>query len=114
MLGLTTRKPQHKAGPDVHFVVYRSRQCAHGGSMGFTEPATRSQAMRAFDACVAKGDITPTNGRRLIVAGPDYLVQPDDPNDPLLIGDAAVKAVLSPAEYQAHLGQFARYALEAE
>lgn len=38
--------------------------------------------------------------RRLVVTGPDWVVQPDDPTDPLLIGDAALKAVLDPEEYR--------------
>lgn len=111
MLGLKSNP--NRTALSVHFVVYRSRRCDDGGQMGFAEPATREQAMRAFDACVAREDITPANGRRLIVTGPDYVVQPDDLNDPLLIGDTAVKAVLSPVEYEAYLGQFVAAALES-
>lgn len=112
MLGLKSNP--NRTALSVHFVVYRSRRCDDGGQMGFAEPATREQAMRAFDACVAREDITPANGRRLIVAGPDYRVQGEDLNDPLLIGAAAVRAVLSDQEWLAFAAQTARYALEAE
>jgi hypothetical protein len=110
MLGL-----KHKASVEkpagVHFVVYRSRRC--DGSMSLSaDPCTEAQALEAFKQCVAKGYITPTNGRRLIVTGPDYTVLPDNPDDPLLIGDTAVKAVLSEQEYRAYLGQYVAAALE--
>lgn len=111
MLGLKS-KPRHAVGPDVHHVVYRSRTC--GGPVNIVEPATQRQARQVFDICVAKGWFTPTNGRRILVTGPDHLVQPEDHNDPLLIGAAAVRAVLSDAEFEAFAAQTVRYALEAE
>lgn len=114
MLGLT-HKPKHAAGPDVRFVVYRSRRRCDGRQLhGFTQPATQVQALDAFRRCLARRDITPANGRRMLITGPDYAVQPEDHGDPELIGAAAVRAVLSDAEFEAFCGQTARYALEAE
>jgi hypothetical protein len=75
------------------------------------EPAGREAAFAAFAGCVQMRKITPFNGRRLLLAGPDYCVQPDDHDDPLLIGAAAVRAVLTPAEFEAHARQTAEYAL---
>lgn len=114
MLGLT-HKPKHEAPKDIRFVVYRSRRrCDNTPLMDFSLPVTRAQATRSFEACLARRDITPDNGRRLLITGPDYAVQPEDHGDPLLIGVAAVKAVLSAQEFEAFAAQTAQYALEAE
>lgn len=85
-----------------YVVVYRGV-----GTPGFEEIATRDQAMAAFTGCLHTVEpggsyaITPHSGRRVYVTGPDYRGQIDDPTDPLLVGEAAVRAVLTPAEYTA-------------
>jgi len=77
------------------------------GTPGMAETATYDQAIEVHRGCVAvklpTGDhaVTPHSGRRVFVTGPDYCVQPEDHSDPLLIGAAALHAVLSPAEYAA-------------
>jgi hypothetical protein len=81
---------------ETYFFVYRAR-----GVEGFQESGTKEQVLEAFAQCLANGYITPTNGRRIVIAGPDYRVQPEDVNDPLLVGDAAVRAVLTEREYEA-------------
>lgn len=81
MLGLA-RKPQHKAGPAVHFVVYRSPRTCDAGPTGHTVTAPHhKQALAAFREAVATGVFSPSNGRRILVTGPDYAVQPEDHND---------------------------------
>lgn len=42
-------------------------------------------------------------GRRLLVLGPDAVVLPESPDDPLLIGEAALRSVLTPDEYQLYV-----------
>lgn len=94
MLGFKS-KSASKREP-VYVVVYRSP-----AARGFEETATHEQAMEAFQQCVGLGHFSPDTRRRIFVAGPDYCVQPDDPTDPLLIGPAALRAVLSDEEYAA-------------
>lgn len=111
MFGLNSK---NSAGA-TYVVVYRG-----AGTPGFQEPATREQALAAFQGCIYTVDpggdyaITPFTGRRVYVTGPDYCIQPDDPSDPLLIGLAAVRAVLEPDEYAAIVqGRLAAALLEA-
>lgn len=88
-----------KSAPEtkpVFLVVHRSPS-----TPGFEETATREQALEAFRQIVALGHHDPRSRRRLLVTGPDYCVQPEDLNDPLLIGEVAVKAVLTEREYEA-------------
>lgn len=114
MLGLT-HKPKRKAPHDIHFVVYRSPRTCDAGPTGHSVTApNHRQALEAFGEAVATGVFSPSNGRRILVTGPDYQVQPDSPEDPLLLGAYAVRAVLSDAEFEAFAAQTARYALEAE
>jgi hypothetical protein len=91
------------------------------GTPGMAETATRAQCLEAFRGCLytidpGSGDyaVTPYSGRRVFVTGPDYCIQPEDHSDPLLIGTAALREVLSPAEYAAIVqAPFAAAALEA-
>lgn len=99
MLGLKSKsapkEEQHPTG--VYFVVYRG---PHGNLT--SDPISRELAFDKLDEFVAKK--YPTHGgRRLIITGPDYCVQPDDVDDPLLVGDAALRATLSRAEYEAYV-----------
>lgn len=70
------------ASTDVYVVAWRG-----AGTPGFEETSTHKQAMAAFRGCLYV--IAPETG--------DY----DDPSDPLLIGTAALRAVLAPDEYAA-------------
>jgi hypothetical protein len=97
----------------AHFLIYRRPRCGTIPPGGFTRQLAANQAKTAFDVTVEFGAINPSNGRRVVLAGPDYTVLPDNPDDPLLIGDVAVKAVLSDQEWQAYLGLTAAAALEA-
>lgn len=94
MLGFKS-KSASKAEP-VYVVVYRGPR-----GRGFEEIATREQAMEAFEQCVGLGHFSPATRRRMFVTGPDYCIQPEDPTDPLLIGTAALRAVLDGDEYAA-------------
>lgn len=80
----------------VYLVVFRGP-----GVPGFEETATKQQAFEAFRQCIGMGYLNPYDRRRLYVTGPDYCIQPDDPSDPLLIGPAALRAVLTEVEYAA-------------
>jgi hypothetical protein len=99
MFGLKSKN----SAKDTYVLVYRGQ-----GTPGQAEECTRDQAMAAFTGCLYtidpnSGDyaVTPHSGRRVFVTGPDYCVQPEDHSDPLLIGTAALREVLSPAEYAA-------------
>lgn len=99
MFGLNSKNAP-KAEP-TYAVAYRGV-----GTPGFTDTMSREQALAAFVGCLyvsdpATGDyaVTPWSGRRIYVTGPDYCIQDDDPSDPLLIGTAALRAVLAPDEY---------------
>lgn len=81
---------------------------------------TREQAMNDFTAALiyaehgAEGFTPYSRERRLVVTGPDWEMQPDDPDDPLLIGNVALAAVLTPAEYSLIVhGTVARALLES-
>lgn len=88
-------KSAAKEGQDFH-VVYASP-----AAPGFDTPATETQALEAFRMCVALGHITPDNGRHLKVIGPKHCVQAHSVVDPLPDPDAALRAVLTEAEYTA-------------
>lgn len=99
----------------TYVLVYRGV-----GTPGQAETAAYDQAIAACQGCIYTVDpggdyaITPFTGRRVYVTGPDYCIQPDDPSDPLLIGLAAVRAVLEPDEYAAIVqGRLAAALLEA-
>jgi hypothetical protein len=98
VLGLKSKSaPREEAVAPAFFVVYRG---PHGNLT--SDPIGRDLAFEKLDEFVAKR--YPTHGgRRLIITGPDYCVQPDDVDDPLLIGDAALRATLTPAEYEAYV-----------
>jgi len=70
---------------------------------------SRAAALDAFAehlAAAAEGGETYTpfsHRRRLMVTGPDWTRQPWSPEDPLLIGDAALRVVLTPDEYQLYV-----------
>jgi hypothetical protein len=92
----STEKPA-----DVWFVIERDHRWADE-----YQRDSLAAALRDFGAWL-KGSLVRGEGysphdrtRRLVVTGPDWFVQPDDPTDPLLIGDAALKAVLDPEEYR--------------
>lgn len=94
-MSLFKHKNASKEDP-VYVVVYRNPR-----GQGWEIVATHDTAMDAFEAVVSRGYVNPYERRRMFVTGPDYCVQPDDPDDPLLVGDAALRAVLTPAEYAA-------------
>lgn len=94
-MSLFKSKSASKAEP-TYIVVFRGP-----GVPGFEETATKGQALEAFRQCVGRGYFDPRTRRRIYVTGPDYCVQPEDPSDPLLIGTAALRAVLAPGEYAA-------------
>jgi hypothetical protein len=95
MLTLKPNKPSTEGTTGPFFVVYRG---PHGNLT--SDPIGREVAFDKLNEFVHGGYNT-HGGRRLIITGPDYCVQPDDVDDPLLIGDAAVRAVLTPGEYSA-------------
>lgn len=91
----------------VYVVVYAG---PHGG---WREPTTREKAIETFDECVATGVLKPGMERRMSITAPDrYVLAADDDAevhfrdadevlDKLLTGEAALRAVLKPAEYDA-------------
>jgi hypothetical protein len=55
-----------------------------------------------------------SRARRLMVTGPDWVRQPWNPDDPLLIGDAALRDALTPDEYRLYVtGPLAAALLES-
>lgn len=80
---------------------------AERGGVGTTSLAhhSRAAALDDFTATLIYADhggepFSPHDrGRRLIATGPDWCRQPDDPTDPLVVGDAAVRSVLTAEEY---------------
>lgn len=86
---------------DVWFVIERDHRWADE-----YQRDSRDAALDTFGRWIAQsayrgeGYSPHDSSRRLVVTGPDWVVQPDDPTDPLLYGDAALKAVLDPEEYR--------------
>lgn len=78
------------------------------GGVGNTSLAhhTRDAALNDFTAALIYADhagepYSPHDRlRRLVATGPDWCKQPDDPADPLVVGDAAVRSVLTAEEYR--------------
>lgn len=98
-MGLFTGKSSTEKPHPTWFVAER------GGPSGTVAHASREQALNDFTAAVIYADhagepYTPYDrGRRLVATGPDWCKQPDDPADPLVVGEAAVRSVLTAEEY---------------
>jgi hypothetical protein len=97
----------------AHFLIYRSPRCGDQPPGGFTEQLTKDQARTAFKLAVHRADVSPRNGRRVLIAGPDYCIQPEDFTDPLVTGEEGVKRALSPEEWQAYVGLTVAAVLES-
>jgi hypothetical protein len=93
--------PLKNNSPKTWFVAERS-----AGSSSSYARTSRESAISLFTAWLESATrngepFTPhERGRRLMVTGPDWCTQPEDHDDPLLVGDAGLKAVLTAREYQ--------------
>jgi hypothetical protein len=97
----------------AHFLIYRSPRCGDIPPASIAEQIPAHLADDLFRNCVASGLASPRNGRRVVITGPDYTVQPEDYTDPLVTGEEGVKRALTPEEYEAYLGLTAAALLEA-
>lgn len=97
----------------AHFLIYRRPRCGTVPPGGFTRQINGNQADTIFKVTAEFAQPTPRNGRRILITGPDYCIQPEDYSDPLVTGEEGVKRALSEQEYQAYLGLTAAAVLES-
>ena len=113
-MGLFTSKGSTEM-PPTWFIV----EIDNGSAIAYARQA-RATAMDEFGRLVRSAEeagegYTPLDQtRRLVVTGPDWVMQPEDHTDPLPDADVALKAVLTAQEYSLIVhGTVARALLES-